>query len=119
MAAAARRTTTRKTRGPLKGRALVAIGLGVFLVVATVVVWRRSKGVANEKAINRMLEATRTLRAQEKTLENDLRMATSRRRVVPEAERRLGMVRPSEMQTRFIATDSGAGSAAADSVEVP
>ncbi len=119
MATATRRTTARRTRGPLKGRALVAIGLAVFLGVATSVVWRRSQGVATQRAINRILEETRTLRAQQKTLENDLRMATSRRRVVPEAQRRLGMIRPAEMQTRFIATDSGAARVVADTLPVP
>lgn len=113
--ATARRTPTRKPRGPLKGRALVAIGLAVFFVVTTAVVWRRSQGVATQRAINKINDETRRLRAQEKTLENDVRLATSRRRVVPEAERRLGMTRPNEMQTRFITTGPGATRAASDS----
>jgi hypothetical protein len=53
--------------------------------------------------IQRLQEERRSLMAQEKYLESQLRRATSRRTVVQEAQRRLGMVRPGEAQTRFIA----------------
>jgi cell division protein FtsB len=99
--AATRRTPVR-SRGPLKGRALVAAGLVLFLAVSTSVVWRRSNGVRNNKQIQRLQDEKRSLMAQEKSLEGQLRRATSRRNVVQEAERRLGLVRPDEAQTRFI-----------------
>lgn len=100
--AAARTTSRRKARTPLKGRALVAIGLAVFFVVATSVVWRRSMGVKTERQMKTMRDELRALTAEEKSLENALRKATSRRSVVQEAERRLGMRMPSEMQMRFL-----------------
>lgn len=100
--AGTRRTPTRR-RGPLKGRALVAAGLVLFLAISTSVVWRRSNGVRNNKQIQRLQDEKRSLMAQEKYLEGQLRRATSRRNVVQEAERRLGLVRPGEAQTRFIA----------------
>lgn len=100
--AVTRRTTSRK-RGPLKGRALVAVLLALFLVVSTSVVLRRSTGVRANTQLQRLQEEKRSLLAQEKYLEGQLRRATSRRNVVQEAERRLGLVRPSEAQTRFIA----------------
>lgn len=106
--AATRRTSARRA-GPLEGRALVAVGLILFLAVTTSVVWRRSTGVRANKQIQRLQEEKRSLLAQEKYLEGQLRRATSRRNVVSEAERRLGLVRPSEAQTRFIALP-GAGS---------
>lgn len=109
--AATRRSPARK-RGPLKGRALVAVSLALFLAVATSVVWRRSNGVRNNKQLQRMQEEKRALLAQQKFLEGQLRRATSRRNVVQEAERRLGLVRPGEAQTRFIApaaTGTGGG----------
>lgn len=100
--AAPRRSSTTK-RGALKGRALVAAGLVLFLAVSTSVVWRRSTGVRTSKQIQRLQEEKRSLMAQEKYLEGQLRRATSRRNVVQEAQRRLGLARPGEAQTRFIA----------------
>ncbi|MCA2990948.1 hypothetical protein [Gemmatimonas sp.] len=96
-------TATRRRRTPLKGRAVVALGLALFLAVSTTVVWRRSTGVRTLTRIQRLQEERRSLMAQEKYLESQLRRATSRRTVVQEAQRRLGMVRPGEAQTRFIA----------------
>lgn len=121
--ATTRRSTARE-RGPLKGRALVAVGLVLFLLVTTSVVWRRSTGVRTAKQIDRLLEEKRSLLAQEKYLEGQLRRATSRRNVVQEAQRRLGMVRPTEAQTRFIAVPAGAAvpvaeRAVTDSAQVP
>ena len=95
-------TATRRRRTPLKGRAIVALGLTLFLAVTTAVVWRRSTGVRTTTQIQRLQEERRSLMAQEKYLESQLRRATSRRTVVQEAQRRLGMVRPGEAQTRFI-----------------
>ena len=121
--ATARRSTNR-ARGPLKGRALVALGLVLFLAVTTSVVLRRSTGIRTGKRILRLQEEKRSLQAEEKYLENQLRRATSRRNVVQEAQRRLGMTRPTEAQTRFIVPAAGdvalsADRAAVDSGFVP
>jgi uncharacterized protein YlxW (UPF0749 family) len=121
--ATARRTTSR-ARGPLKGRALIALGLALFLVVTTSVVLRRSSGIATGKRILRLQEEKRSLQAEEKYLENQLRRATSRRNVVQEAQKRLGMTRPTEAQTRFIVPMADgaalpADRAAVDSVSLP
>lgn len=115
--AATRRSTTR-ARTPLKGRALVALGLVLFLAVTASVVWRRSIGVRVVRQIERLQEEKRSLLAQEKYLEGQLRRATSRRNVVQEAQRRLGMIRPTEVQTRFIAAPSVAAPRGADSMPV-
>lgn len=117
---AARRTTTRTPRTPLKGRARVAIGLVIFLMVTAAIVSRRSLGVKTARELARLREEQRTLLAQEKYFENELRKATSRRTVVQEAQKRLGMVRPMEAQTRFlVAPATGAAVSASDSVERP
>lgn len=100
----ATRRSPARARGPLTGRALVAFGLLLFLAVTTSVVWRRSAGVRTGRHILRLQDERRTLLAQEKFLEGQLRRATSRRNVVGEAQRRLGMMRPGEAQLRFIAT---------------
>lgn len=111
---AATRRTTRNTRGPLKGRAIVALGLVVFLVVTTSVVLRRYTGYRTGKQILRLQEERRSLHAEEKYLENQLRRATSRRNVVQEAQRRLGMTRPTEAQTRFIVPTADGATLPAD-----
>lgn len=102
----------------------MALGLVLFLAVTAGVVWRRTIGVRVVKQIERLQEEKRSLLAQEKYLEGRLRRATSRRNVVQEAQRRLGMIRPTEVQTRFIAAPSvaaprGADSMPADSALVP
>jgi hypothetical protein len=104
------------------------MGLVLFMLVAATVVWRRSTGVATAREMQRMRGELRTLRAEQQDLENDLRRASSRRSVVSEAERRLGMRVPTEAQTRFLpssafsaAQDVGADSAsgvAADSLHI-
>lgn len=114
---ATRRRSARGT-GPLKGRSLVALGLVLFLAVTTAVVWRRSVGVRTTRQLERLREEQRALIAQEKYLESQLRRATSRRTVVQEAQRRLGMTRPTEAQTRFIAAPAAGTEPAANSVGV-
>ncbi len=102
MAASAKRTTRRSTRGPLKGRAWVAIGLGLFVVVASLVVWRRSVGVATAREMARLFDRERALIAQKTTLDRDIRSAMARSRVIGEAERRLGLHVATDAQTRML-----------------
>ncbi len=98
-------TRLHRSKRALRGRSLVALGLLLFVAVMALVVWRRSVGVATAREIQLMEADRRSLRAERVTLENDLRRARSRRRVVQEAERRLGMHVATEMQTRYL-TDS-------------
>ncbi len=97
-----RRTTRRSPRGPLKGRAWVAIGLGVFVVVASLAVWRRSVGVATARDMRRLSDRQRALIAEKTTLDRDIRNAMARSRVVGEAERRLGLHVATDAQTRML-----------------
>ncbi len=97
-----RRTTRRSFRGPLKGRAWVAIGLGVFVVVASLAVWRRSVGVATARDMRRLSDRQRALIAEKTTLDRDIRNAMARSRVVGEAERRLGLHVATDAQTRML-----------------
>jgi hypothetical protein len=105
---------TRRTKSALKGRSIVAISLGLFVVVTAIVVWRRSVGVGTARDMQRMETERRALRSERVTLENDLRRAMSRRQVVQEAERRLGMHVATESQTRFLA-EGGRSTPPADS----
>lgn len=99
---ATKRTTRRSPRGPLKGRAWVAIGLGVFVVVASLAVWRRSVGVATARDMRRLSDRQRALIAEKTTLDRDIRNAMARSRVIGEAERRLGLHVATDAQTRIL-----------------
>ena len=97
-----RRTTRRSPRGPLKGRAWVAIGLSVFVMVASLAVWRRSVGVATARDMRRLSDRQRALIAEKTTLDRDIRNAMARSRVIGEAERRLGLHVATDAQTRML-----------------
>jgi len=91
---------------------MVAIGLGLFMAVTAIVIWRRSVGVGTAREMQRMETERRALRSERVTLENDLRRAMSRRQVVQEAERRLGMHVATESQTRILVNGSRAATPA-------
>lgn len=97
-----KRTPRRSPRGPLKGRAWIAIGLGVFVVVASLVVWRRSVGVATARDMRRLSDRQRALISEKTTLDRDIRSAMARSRVIAEAERRLGLHVATDAQTRML-----------------
>ena len=96
------RARTRR-RQPLKGRSLVAIGLLAFVAVTSLVVWRRSVGVSTAKSMAKSLIEKRSLEAERKALERELREAQTLARVAVEAERRLGLHVASDSQTRVVA----------------
>ena len=97
-----KRTTRRSPRGPLKGRAWIAIGLGVFLVVTSIVVWRRGEGASAVREMGRLANRQRALISEKTTLDRDIRSAMSRSRVIGEAERRLGLHVATDAQTRML-----------------
>jgi hypothetical protein len=97
-----KRAPRRSARGPLKGRAWVAIGLCAFMVVASLVVWRRSVGVATARDMRRLSDRQRALLSEKTTLERDIRSAMSRGRVIGEAQRRLGLHVATDAQTRML-----------------
>ena len=80
-----------------RGRSRLALALVAFLVVALLVVWRRTVGVEAERALESLADRRRTLEAERARLESQVREAESRGRIAPIAERRLGMT---------VATDS-------------
>jgi len=96
------RAPRRSGRGPLKGRAWFAIGLSVFLVVASLVVWRRGVGAETARDLRRLSDRQRALMAEKTTLDRDIRSAMARSRVIAEAERRLGLHVATDAQTRML-----------------
>ena len=87
-------------------RSLIAIGLVSFVIVAFIVVWRRSLGVENSRQIARMERQIRELETERKTLQNRIREASSYSRVVAEAGRRLNMRMPDDSHIRYFDRDS-------------
>jgi hypothetical protein len=95
--------TRASRRMKLKGRSMVAIGLLAFVCIASLVIWRRSVGVATAKAMRDTTALKRNLESERITLERDLRNAQTRQAIVAEAERRLGLHVASDSQSRVIA----------------
>lgn len=82
----------------MRGRALIALGLVGFVLVAMGVIWRRSVGVSQAQAIKQLEQDRADLEARRAALEADIRDATSRTRLGRIAEDRLGMHVPSDTQ---------------------
>lgn len=79
----------RRVRG--RGRSQVALLLVAFVVVSVVVIWRRGTGVVQARELRDLQRARQELLVERARLERDIRDASSRARLVPLAERRLGM----------------------------
>lgn len=81
----------------MRGRTFVALVLFGFVCIATGVIWRRSVGVAQARAITKLDQQRADLEARRAALEGEIRDATSRARLAPIAEK-LGMRVPSDSQ---------------------
>lgn len=81
----------------LRGRSIVAIALGVFLLVTTTVIWRRSQGSAAARRLAAMDSRRNELAAQRAALEGEVQRAASQERLVPVAGR-LGLRVPAADQ---------------------
>lgn len=109
------RAASRKKRTPIGARTLVALGLVCLLGVAALVVWRRTLAVAENRVVRSLEEKKRELISMRTTLERDLVEATSRQRIVPAAEKRLGMHVATELEVRNLPSASMREAAARDS----
>jgi len=93
----------------LKGRSVVAILLVAFVAVAAAVIWRRSYGYAQDRAIRDLDARLAQLLSERTRLEGDIRDLSSRAKLQPIAERRLGMRVPSDSQVISVARPGPAG----------
>ena len=87
-----------KRRRAVRGRGRIALGLLGFLLVATGVIWRRSVGISAARELQVLEERRSELRARSTSLENEIREAASRARLVPIVEQRLQMRTPGDSQ---------------------
>jgi len=87
-----------KSRVALRGRSLVALGLVTFVLLTSLVIWRRSVGIAGARELRELGQRRLQLEGDRARLARDIRAASSREKLVPIAERRLGMRVPSDDQ---------------------
>ena len=87
-----------KRRVTGRGRKVAALLLLGFVLVSTVVIWRRSAGIERARVLRELERARVELLAEKARLERDIRDASSRARLVPLAERRLGMHVPHDSE---------------------
>ena len=87
-----------KSRVALRGRSLVALVLTAFVLLASLVIWRRSVGIAGERELRELGQRRLQLEGERARLARDIRVAASRERLVPVAEQKLGMRVPADNQ---------------------
>lgn len=100
-------------------RTLIAVGLTAFVIIAFIVVWRRSVGVENAKRLARMEVRKGELETERKTLEDAIREASSNARIEPVARRRLNMHTATETEVRYYSRDPRDGRAVPDTTHQP
>lgn len=111
------RAASRKARSPLSGRAIVALSLVGLLSIAALVVGRRMIAVAENRVVRDLEARKRELISMRTALETDINEASSFARIVPAAERRLGMHVATELEVRNLLPQGARDSVASDSVK--
>jgi hypothetical protein len=82
----------------MRGRTLLAVVLGAFVLVALSIVWRRTIGIGESDRLAQ-LEAKRTgLEGERVRLESEIRDASTRQTLGATVERELGMHIPTDKQ---------------------
>lgn len=106
----------RKGSGRGRGRGIVLLLLVGFVLVAIGVIWRRSYGFSRERDIATLERKRAQLEGERARLELEIRDLSSRARLAPIVEQKLGMRVPSDSQVidirrRPLPADSAARSA--------
>jgi len=90
----------------LRGRSLVGLLLGAFVLIALAIVWRRTIGISQSEQLA-VLDARRTtLESERARLAAEIRDASSRQNLGTSVERRLGMHVPSALAEQRSSTAS-------------
>jgi hypothetical protein len=82
----------------LRGRTLVALALGAFVLIALSIVWRRTIGIAEAERLATLDSRRASLESDRARLDAEIREASSRQSLGAAAERRLGMHVPTDKQ---------------------
>jgi cell division protein FtsL len=81
-----------------RGRLLLLALVAAVMITGGIVVWRRSRGVDEDRRIAALDRQRRDLEARQTLLARDIQDAMSGGRIIPQAERRLGLRVPSDSQ---------------------
>ena len=101
----AKRAVAAKSGGRVtrrRGRSVVALTLFGFVLVATSVIWRRTFGLSQSRAVQQLERQRSDLRAQRAQLLREIRDAASRDKLTPLVEQRLHLRMPSDSQVIVI-----------------
>ncbi len=82
----------------LRGRAVVALLLAAFVIVTSLVVWRRSVGISESETVRALDKQRVELEGERARLESQIRGMSTREHLGAVAEQRLRMHVPSERQ---------------------
>lgn len=82
----------------LKGRHWLMLWLVIFVCVLLAIATRQSAGFRTARRLGELREERTALEARRAELERQIRVASSRRVLVPLAERRLGLHEPSDSE---------------------
>ena len=97
-----------KSRVALRGRSMVALVLAAFVLLTSLVIWRRSFGIATARELQELGQARLQLEGDRARLARDIRAASSREKLMPVAEQRLGMRVPADGQLIILRRSAGA-----------
>ena len=81
---------------------MVALLLLGFVLVSSVVIWRRTHGMEQARALRDLERDRRQLVAERARLERDIRDLSTRARLLPVVERRLGMRLPADSEIVYL-----------------
>lgn len=86
------------TKRSRSGRRTTALVLLAFLLLASMVVWRKSVGFAEGKRLGQLAERRTELDARRTRLEGEIRSNLTLRKLGPLVEKRLGLKVPADSQ---------------------
>lgn len=82
----------------LRGRTVVGLLLGAFVLIAMSIVWRRTIGIGQSEQLAALDAKRGSLESERARLEAEIRDASSRQNLGTNVEHRLGMHVPSDKQ---------------------
>lgn len=82
----------------MRGRSIIGLLLGAFLIVALSIVWRRTIGISQSEKLAALDTKKTQLQSERARLESEIRDASARQTLGSVVERRLGMHIPSDRQ---------------------
>jgi hypothetical protein len=86
----------------MRGRTLIGVILGAFVLVALSIVWRRTIGIGESERLAQLDSRRVALEGERARLEGEIRVASTRQTLGATVEQRLGMHIPTENQVMIL-----------------